>query len=168
MTRAQRLLFSAIAAALLALVVVVAALNVYHEQHRLTRENLALAQKRWAAADLIDYDIQVTVGGGTRGVYLVQIRGGRAVGGTMNGLPFDPPERARSWTMDELLNTILERDLENDAKPDSPIVYTQVEFDSKDGHLIHYLRNSVRQNVTLDVRLEPARQARANPKETRP
>jgi hypothetical protein len=162
MSRAAKLLLVAFVSVAVLLVAVIAGLNVYHEQHRLTRAKLEEAQKRWSAAGLKDYDIAVTVGGRTRGVYQVQVRDGRASGGTVNGKPFDPPQLARSWTMDELLNTILERDLENDAKPDSPTVYTQVEFDPHDGHLIHYLRNSVRQNVTLDVRLDPAAQARAN------
>jgi hypothetical protein len=157
MTRTAKLLFLVLAGVAVALIATIAALNYYHSQDRLTREKLAKAQKLWEAARIEDYDIRITVQGRTSGDYAVQVRGGRAVGGTINGLPFDPPGLARSWTMQELLFTILERDLENDAKPDSPVVHTQVEFDPQDGHLIHYLRNSSRQNVVLDIQLQPIR-----------
>ena len=154
MSRAYKLTLYGLGAIAVVIVTVIVTLNIQHEQRRLTPEKLEAARRLWAAAQLWDYDVEVTVSGRTRGVYCVQVRGGRPVAGTMNGQPFDPPERARIWTMDELLYTILERDLENDAKPDSPSVYTQVEFDPHDGHLIHYLRSSALQHVTLDVRLE--------------
>jgi len=154
MSRTTRLLLFALAGAAAVLIAVIVGLNIAHSQKRLTPERLAEAQRLWQAAGVQDYDIRVTVQGRTAGDYVVQVRDGRAVSGTINGRPFDPPELARSWTMHELLFTILERDLENDAKPDSPVVHTQAEFDPHDGHLMRYLRSSSRQNVVLDVQLE--------------
>jgi hypothetical protein len=150
----MKILLVGLTIAAFAIIAVIVGLNIYHDQHRLTKEKLAAAQKLWEAARVRDYDIDVTIGGRTHGRYQVQVRGGRIVAATMNGKPFDPPELANSWTMDEWLTTFLERDLENDAKPDSPPVYTQVEFDPGDGHLVHYLRSSVRQHLVMDVRLE--------------
>ncbi len=144
-------------AALLA-VACIAGLIVYKKQFRLTRDKLDAARARWEAAGLRDYDLAITVTGGTSGEYWIQVRGGRLVEGHFNGRPFERPEQARPWTVPELFN-VLEADLGRDAEPGSPAVFTRVDFDPADGHLVRYLRKQLggsRHTIEIRTRLTAA------------
>src|SRR5262245_14218981 len=85
---------------------VLGGMALYNRQQRLTPEKLEAARARWASAGLRDYDIEVTVTGGTAGVYHVHVRNGQAVGGTVNGQPFDRLEQAHPWTVAELFHIL--------------------------------------------------------------
>jgi hypothetical protein len=122
---------------------------LYNHQFRLTAERLEAAKARWQAALIHDYDLQVEVGGRTRGLYNLRVRQRRVVEATLDGHKL---ENAAPWTVEGLF-TILERDLENDAKPDYPRSYTRAHFDAETGCLSSYLRSSGSQNTTLTVSL---------------
>ncbi len=146
-----------VVAVLTLVLVAFAGLIIFNKQYRLTAAKLQDARARWQAAGLRDYDLEVTVGGGTTGRYQVQIRNGRVAGGTVNGHRFERLEQAQSWTVSELFN-ILEADLERDAAPGSPAVFTRVEFDAQHGHLVRYVRNQLggsRQQIEIRVLLTP-------------
>lgn len=145
------------AAVLLACAIV---LILYNNRARLTQAKLEAARARWEAAGIQDYDIQVNVTGGTSGAYDLQVRRGDVVKATFNGIPFENLEKAQPWTMPELFR-ILEQDLENDAKPGSPVVFTRVEFDPQDGHLVRYVRSRSGQNVIIQVHLSQVTKVRA-------
>jgi hypothetical protein len=121
---------------------------------QLTEARISAAKDLWKTAGPRDYDLVVNVGGGTRSVYEIEVREGKVAKALVNGQPFASQGQAELWTINGLFQ-ILEMDLANDKKPDSPRSYTIAEFSPTDGHLVRYVRSSSRQNLTLDVKLTP-------------
>ncbi len=131
-------------------------LVVYNNQFRLTAEKLEAAKARWRDAGIRNYQIKVEVSGGTTGSYVVDVRDGAIHQATLNGKPFAQLDQAEPWTVPGLFQ-VLERDLENDAKPGSPATYTKVRFDPQDGHPIRYVRSSQNQHVIIETTVTPTR-----------
>jgi hypothetical protein len=140
-----------------------AALIIYNQQFRLTRDSLDAARARWTSAGIHSYDIDVNVSGATTGRYHVEVRNGKIVRADRNDQPFDNLEQARPWIVPELFN-ILEADLDNDAAAGRPNASGSAEFDPSHGHLIRYSRKHAggSRRIQLHVCLKPIAETSEN------
>lgn len=86
-----------------------------------------------------------------RVVIEVQVRGGRAVGGSCNGWPL-PRDGASSYDMAGLFAGIA-RLLEQDAHSGGWRPYAVASFDKKDGHLVHFVHSRMRARERVEVQV---------------
>jgi hypothetical protein len=127
-------------------------------QERLTQDKLDAARARWEANGVQDYDLTVRTSGNVAGTYQVQVRQGKAIQATFNDAAFDLARADSYWIIPALFD-ILQQYLDHDAQPNSRRVFSQVEFDPVDGHLIRYLRRQTGsgggQFVVIEVQFQP-------------
>lgn len=152
--RPVRLWFWALVLCLILVVIaLVFLLNLYNATLALNSEKLDAAKQRWRMAGIRDYNLHVTVRGRTAGDYYIRVRNGAVADGcTMNNQEL-PPEQARMWTVDALLEEILARELESQKMPEGANCYSQVEFDENNGHPKRYLRVVNGESTDFSVRL---------------
>jgi hypothetical protein len=144
--------------------VVMAGSNLlYNLRQQLTPEALAAAQALWERAGPADYDMRVTknvVSGGGPGlsdVITVKVRGKRPTDVQLNGKPLEP----RLWPEYDMpaMFEWVERFLQIDRAPGAPPVFCVARFDTKDGHLIGFVRSvratQERQDLKVDFRIAP-------------
>lgn len=136
-------------------------LVIFNSQKRLTQDKLDLAKARWTAANIRDYDAEITVSGTTSATCHVEVRNNSVFWALHNEQPLEM-EQASYWTVPGLFD-VLNRDLKNDAEPGSPRALTRVTFDPNDGHLVHYLRSRDRQNIVIDFKLHREPSEEGNP-----
>jgi hypothetical protein len=135
----------------------IAILIWYNPTVPLTPELLAEAKAKWKAHGPRDYDMDYTlkkVESTER--FHVQVRNGDAVSVYMNeNIALEP--RLYAYNTMPALFGFIEDFLEEDAKPGRPRTFTNVLFDSVDGHLIHYVRSVAikRERQEITVRLTP-------------
>jgi hypothetical protein len=149
----RRLWLWALLGVVTGVVAVIVVLNIWNSRLRLTAEKLAAAQAAWERTGPPSYDLRLEVSGSSTAVYDLEVRNRKLVAARVNGQPFERPEKAHPWTVPGLFDVVLRQDLENDAKPGSLPAYTQVEFDSIDGHPIRYLRTSGQHRVQIETKL---------------
>src|SRR5437764_521362 len=113
--RPRRYGLMALLAVPLVLLGIVVWLNLSNNQLTLTKERLEAARKLWHEAGIKDYDLAITVSGGTSGNYKLQVRDGKVVEGTRDDQPLDARQRTY-WTIDSLFDVVLTDDLVNDTK----------------------------------------------------
>lgn len=132
-------------------------LIIYKKQWKLTSEKLNAARARWEQAGIRDYDLEVHVSGRTEARYRLQVRDGRTDRVSCNDQEYSKQKADEFWSVTGLFD-VLQTDLENDAQPNAARVYTRVEFDPVDGHLVHYVRQSLsgpRQDLTIETTFKP-------------
>ncbi|HLJ93093.1 MAG TPA: DUF6174 domain-containing protein [Gemmataceae bacterium] len=129
----------------------------YNPTVPLTSSLLAEAEAKWKEHGPLDYDMDYTIKTlESTEHFHVQVRQGKAVSVVMND---KVPLESRLYTyhtMPALFGFIGEF-LEQDSQPNKPRTFSNVLFDAKDGHLIHYVRSvAIRQErVEISVRLTP-------------
>lgn len=111
----------------------------------LNEDDLARAEKLWRETAPADYDIDVRVTGRQPGDYHVEVRGGRPVLASRNGIT--TPQRVWDvWTVDGMFDTI-HQEIEQAQNPDGPFasppgsqVIQRADFDERFGYPRRYQR----------------------------
>ncbi len=132
-------------------------LIIYKKQWKLTSEKLDAARARWEQAGIRHYDLEVHVSGRTEARYRLQVRDGRTVQVSCNDQEYSKQKADEFWTVPGLFD-VLQTNLKNEADPNSPRIYTRVEFDPNDGHLVRYVHKSLsgpRQDYTIETTFKP-------------
>ena len=146
--RARFLFLAALLGAVLALLVVtlVVRLSATGGLVKLESEDLEEAARRWAAADIQNYSIQIEVAGRQPAIYDVLVRGGQVRTALRNGLPLKQRRTFVTWTVPGMFETI-RRDVANvqraatgDVDPQVAGLTLRGSFDPVLGYPVRYLR----------------------------
>ena len=139
-------------------VLVASSLLLYNLKRQLKPENLQAARQRWQEHGPRDYRLVYTIKKDQKppDYYAVRVRAGHAESATINGRQA-PSEQLPSLDMNGLF-AVIERHLEEKARPDSPRTFIRAVFDPEDGHVrsyIHSPRGGTRLEITVES-LTPA------------
>lgn len=138
---------------------------LFNLRQQLTQEELARQRQLWEKAGPADYDLVVkkeinaagSDGAPTRDELRVQVRGRKAVGGTLNGRPLE----SRLWAEYDMPGwfAFVEEFLEKDRRPDAPRVFCVARFDPSNGRLVSFVRSvrATRERQELKFELTPAK-----------
>jgi hypothetical protein len=139
----------------------------YNARQQLTMDQVAAAQQRWEQHGPRDYDLEIAKevqAAGQRGEpdrdrITVQVRNGKAVGGTINGRPLDPwlPPQ---YDMPGWLGFV-EEFVDRDTRPGAPRTFRAAEFDPATGALQRFRRyvRTTRERQEVVIALTPANPA---------
>lgn len=72
----------------------------------LSRTGLEAAERRWQAAGVTDYSLEVVVRGRQPATYSVVVRGGQVQTATRNGQPLTQPRTMDTWSVPGMFRTI--------------------------------------------------------------
>jgi hypothetical protein len=72
----------------------------------ITRDDLALAEKKWEAEKPAGYDMDITIGGRQPGVVHIEVRSGTVTKMTRDGVTPSQPRTWEYWTVPEQFETI--------------------------------------------------------------
>lgn len=112
---------------------------LYNASEKLSGEGLESARRRWKAAGIRDYNIDIIVGGLTQGEYHIEVRKGEVTAdSTYNKKPFENLNLARAWTVDALLDEILPQQLEEGKG--NPNCFAAVQYDDQLGYPQTYMK----------------------------
>ena len=139
---------------------------LYNARQQLTSDELRAAQDRWDRDGPRDYDLVInkTIGspaggdGKNQDRITVEVRGGKAHAGTINGQPLD--ERLLSqYDMAGWLSFV-EEFLRQADKPDAPRTFLVADFDPQTGALRRFRRSvrTTREWVDVQFQLKPVNQ----------
>jgi hypothetical protein len=107
--------------------------------------DLDAAEAKWKSNEVLNYDLAVSLGGRQTGEIRTQVRGGRAIGMTRNGLAMKEERTWQPWTVPGLFDT-LRTDFDNAAHPAEKFgsvdvqVVLRAEFDPRYGFPRRYLQ----------------------------
>jgi hypothetical protein len=146
---------------ILALLTVTAiVINVrYNLSQQLTADHLAAARALWEQKGPRDYDLEYEQKGADPGVFVSHVRDGKVVSLTRNSQPLEP--RLYKYYDMAALFAYIEQFMKIDAEPGKPRTFVRAQFDSEDGHLVHYRRSvmGTQEWVELNVQLDRVIQA---------
>lgn len=134
---------------------------VYSRGQQLQPQQLAEARQKWDANRPADYDLTVvrvvndaTSNRSIEDTFVVRVRGGQPVDGTINGQPLEARLLA-NYDIGGLFDAI-EEFLDRDRRPGQPPVFVRAAFDKTDGHLRQFVRRvsgtRERQMIRVDLK----------------
>jgi hypothetical protein len=128
----------------------------FNLKQQLKPEQLAEAKALWKKHRPSNYDLTYTKKGSATGTFAIEVRDGKVVSVTLDGLeitrddrPLDPSLYPR-YDMSGLLDD-LDQFLRLDAEPGRPRTFTVATFDPEDGHLIHYIRRVMGTSERIEI-----------------
>lgn len=129
------------------------ALILFNLSQQLKPEELAKARRLWSTKGMHSYRLIYTVKNGeaTPEMFVAHVRHGKTEFATMNGQKL--PDRLLVYrNMDALLDDV-ERFLSVDRQEGKPRTYLHAVFDTKDGHLVKFVRRVMgsRERVEINV-----------------
>ena len=118
-------------------------------------EDLAAARQRWQAAGITDYDIEITLSGRQSGEIKVQVRDGKPIAMTRNGIQPKQERTWEPWTVPGMFDTIdvdfdNRADAEDNFGVDSGSVHLRCFFDPELGYPRRYLHQIFGRNQDLE------------------
>jgi len=151
---AGRRLIGLLAAGVIVLIVGLAALRYFAGGLPLIRPaDLEQARGRWSSAAVADYRLTVVLSGRQSGELQVEVRGGRPVGMTRNGVAVTAERSWEPWTVPGMFET-LEIDFDNAENTVEKFgggeVVMRCEFDSRYGFPRHYLHQILGRHGDLE------------------
>ena len=119
---------------------------------QLKPEQVEDARALWKHNGPRNYDLKWTQQGSVPGTFYVKVRGGKVVSVTRNGEPLET-RLYPYWDVPALF-TIIDRFLEEDAKPNHPRTFTTATFDPHDGHVIRFYRRVLGTSEQQEILIE--------------
>lgn len=132
-------------------VVFITVLVRFNLAQQLTPEKLQEARALWERNGPPNYDIAYTEQGRVSAKYEVRVRNGRVVYAEPDERPL--AQKRIYYGMQALFGFVAQF-LKEDSQPGRPRPFTIATFDSRDGHLIHYVRALRGTSERLEIKVE--------------